>query len=99
MFALSNANLRKAEPDNGDGYPSPHPIEQIEITRLVRWSDPHNIFQQQTDLSYGDDHVANRIPKSTAEGNARTVKINLTTIRQHVRRVYLISRNSSKRLN
>jgi hypothetical protein len=28
---------------NGDGYPSVRPIGQVGITRLVRWSDPHNI--------------------------------------------------------
>src|SRR5882762_5281306 len=37
--------------DNGEGDPSSRSIGQIEITRLVRWSDPHNTFQQRTDLS------------------------------------------------
>jgi hypothetical protein len=44
------------------------------ITRLVRWSDPHNIFEQQTGLSCGDDHVANRIHKNT-DGHRRPVRI------------------------
>ncbi len=46
MRAFPNRQFAEAgQSDDGDGYPSPRPIGQIGIIRLVRWSDPHDICQ------------------------------------------------------